>query len=48
MPDCDNHAATVTAPIHAALGPWVCVTEPVTVCCTCHATVTLPEPEEPK
>lgn len=38
-PDCDNHAATVTAPLYVVHGQARYATEPVTMCVTCHAIV---------
>ena len=38
-----EHIATCTDRIVAAVGPWVHVTEPVTICVTCRQTVTLPQ-----
>ena len=58
-PDCDNHAATVTAPLYVVHGQARYATPPVTMCVTCHAliddeqgvpitTFTTHLPEEPK
>lgn len=51
MPDCDNHAATFTLPgwaIAKSNPPRIEWTDdPTTLCCTCDAVVTPPEPEEP-
>lgn len=38
-----EHVATITAPIHFTHGHHVGVTDPVTICVTCHATVNLEE-----
>ena len=47
MTDCDNHAATVTAPLYVAHGDRFWTQPDVTRCVSCDETVTLPEPEEP-
>lgn len=44
--DCP-HIATCTDRIMAVFGPWVHVTEPVTICVTCRKIVQLPEEARP-
>lgn len=43
--DTCEHIATCTDRIVAHVGPWVHVTEPVTICVTCHATINTEEDE---